>query len=93
MPNVSLHEERLILLDEVDDVSARNVAVVDDGEAGEIEVEFDRPHASSRNRGSNCSAVEHSGENQIVRIERAAGGFPDSVLSSNVVADCWHERR
>jgi hypothetical protein len=35
MPNVALDEEGLILLDEVDDVSARHVAMVDDGEAGE----------------------------------------------------------
>src|SRR5436189_4088732 len=40
--NVALDEEWLILLDEVDDVSSGHVAVVDDIEAGDIEVELDR---------------------------------------------------
>ena len=41
VPDLALDEEGLVVLDQGDDVAAGDVAVVDDGEAGGVEVEAD----------------------------------------------------
>ena len=61
VPNVALDEERLILLDEIDDVPSGNVAMVDDGETRPVEVQLDVPHATTRNRRPNGAPVQHAG--------------------------------
>ena len=71
MPNRPLGEARLVVVDERDDVAAGDVAVVDDGEAGAIEVE------------TRCCAISPAG--MVDRMVRACSR-PGNVRSSRYFA-------
>ena len=88
--HLSLDEKWLVLLDQVYGVASDDVAVIDDGETGRVEVETDGPHAAARNRRANSAAVDHAGESDVVRVPRASRGLSDSILAGDAVTDCWH---
>src|SRR3954462_9067797 len=92
MAHFALDEEWLIVFDERDDVAGGrgNIAVVDDREAGCVEVVADARDASARNGRTDGSAVEHSGKAEIVSVFGGAGRFADPVLAGDAGADCWH---
>ena len=50
-------QARLVIVDERDDVSARNVAVIDDGESAAVEIEFDADHLSRRDARADRPSV------------------------------------
>ena len=72
VPDIPLDETGLIVLDERDDIPAGDVVDVDDGEAVERKIEVNAGDLPARNRGSNGSCVEETGECEIVDITRAA---------------------
>src|ERR1035437_9297473 len=92
MPNLRLDEERLIVLEQRDDVTTTggNVAVVHDREAGRVEIEADVRDASARDGRTNRPSVQHSGKAEIVDVLRGAGRFTDPVLACDAGADCGH---
>lgn len=90
VPDFALGEKWLILRHEVDSVRRRHVVVVDDREAGGIEVELYGFDAAARNRRSNGAAVQHSGKNNIVCVSCAAGCLSDSILARYARANCIH---
>ena len=92
VPHLALDEKWLVLLDQIYGVASDDVAVVDDGETGGVEVEADGPHAAARNRRANGAAVDHAGESDVVRVPRASGGLSDPILAGDAVTDCWHVR-
>ena len=49
VPDVALGEARLVVVDQRDDVASRNVAEVDDGETGRVEVAADGGDVAGRN--------------------------------------------
>ena len=57
MTDRPLGQTRLVIVDERDDVSARDVAVIDDGESGAIEIEFDADHLSRRDARADRPSV------------------------------------
>ena len=65
---------------------AGNVAVVDDREAGRIEVVADGAHASAGDRRADGAPVEHAGKDEIVGVLRGAGCFSDAVFARDALA-------
>ena len=82
-----LGQARLIVLDQRDDVAAGNVAVVDDGEAGGVEIEADVRNLSGRDGRSDGARVQEVGEREVVDVPRGAGDLLDAFLAKDVAAD------
>src|SRR5688500_17934464 len=68
----------------------RHVAVVENSEAGGVEVEAHAADAASRNGRAHGAAVQRPQEHQVVRVLRPAGGRPGPVLPGDAAADGWH---
>ena len=85
-----LGQARLILVDQRDDVLAGDVAVVDDGESGLVEIETNGVERSARDRGANRPAVKHARKRQIVDIPGGAGDLGVCVLAADIAADGGH---
>ena len=83
----ALREARLIVLDQRDDVAARNVAVVDDGEAGGVEVEADVRDLAGRDGRSDRARVQEIRETEVVDVPRRAGDLLDAFLAKDVSSD------
>ena len=83
----ALDEEGLVVLDQRDDVAPGDVAVVDDREARGVESKANVAHRAASDRGAHGAAVEHAGQDDVVRVLRAAGGLAESVLAGNARAD------
>jgi hypothetical protein len=64
--------------------------MIDDRETGGVEIQRDRFDSPARDRRTNRPAIQHAGENEIVRVLRVTGRFADSVFSWNARADCGH---
>ncbi len=82
-----LGQARLVLLDERDDVASGNVACVDDGEAGGVEVEGDVGDVARGNRRANRPRVQQIGEREVVDIAGRAGHLVAAVLTKHVPSD------
>src|SRR5689334_17346402 len=80
MPDLLLHEARLVVLDQRDNVLAGNVAEVDDREAVGVEIPPDRTHAAARDGRPNRAAIQHAREHEVVGIDRPARCLADTVL-------------
>ncbi len=85
-----LDEEGLVLNDQVGDVAAGNVAVVDDRESRGVEVETDGTDPAARNARANGAAVQHPGQHDVVGVTRGAGGLADPILPGHALADDRH---
>ena len=73
--NRPLGETRLVFVDERDDVSAGDVAEVDDRETVGVEVESDGRDLAGGDGRSDGARVQEVGEREIVEVFRGAGDF------------------
>jgi hypothetical protein len=87
MPDGALRQTRLIVVDERHDVSAWDVAVVDRGESGGVEIQPDVEDLAGWNRGPNRAAVQQIRKREVVDVPRGAGDLVDALLAKHVAAD------
>jgi hypothetical protein len=93
MPHVGGGQTRLVVLDEGDDVPAGDVAMVDDGETGRVEVQANRGDLACGNRLADRPSVEEPWEHEIVDVAGLAGNLISALLPEDVLADgaqSWH---
>src|SRR5687767_4866974 len=93
VPNLLLGEQRLIVLDQRDDVTASDVAVIDDRESCTIELKAEIADAPTRYRRADGARVQHAGEDEVVHVLRRPGDFLDGVLAGDVGTDGGHWER
>src|SRR5207237_2612984 len=84
---LALGERRLVVVDQRDDVSARNVAMIDEREAGRFEIEADVDDLSGRNGGADRARVQQTGERDVVDVARGAGHLLHAFFAKDVAAD------
>src|SRR4029453_352300 len=87
MPNHVSCQARLVIVDERDDVSARNVAVIDDGESAAIEIEFDADHLSRRDARADGPSVQKTWKDEVVYITCCAGCLCNTLFAQDVSPD------
>src|SRR5262249_14549622 len=80
-------QARLVVVDERHDVAARDVAMVDDGEAGGVEGERAADDLAAWNRRADRPRVEQAGERQVVDVARGAGDFLGAFLPQDVASN------
>ncbi len=86
VPDLALDQAGLVVGDQGDDVSAGDVAVVHQGEAGGIEVEPDAAELAAWDRSANRAAEEHAGKVEIVGVPGLPGRLADPVLPGHALA-------
>src|SRR4029450_4765909 len=87
MPNPVSCQARLVIVDERDDVSARNVAVIDDSESAAIEIEFDAHHLSRRDARADSPSVQKTWKDEVVYITCCAGCLCNPLFAQDVSPD------
>jgi hypothetical protein len=85
--NLGCCEARLVFVDQRDDIPTRHVAVIDDGEAGPIEVVADVCDLSGRHGRSDRPNVEDIVKPDIVDITRQARDLLVTFFPENVASD------
>ena len=81
-----LGQKWLVLRHEIDCIFRGNIPIIDDREAGGIELVPDRFDLAARYRRPNCPAVEHVWEDDVVRITGTTCRLSNSVLSGDAVS-------
>ena len=84
---LALDEAGLVVLDECDDVAARNVTMVHDGESRRAEVEAHPGQATAGDGRADRPGVEHAGKAEIVGVAGLTGRLADSILARHVPPD------
>jgi len=87
VPDFTLDEERLVVLDKRDDIPARYVAMVDDGIAVLIEVQVSGGDAPARDSRADGAAVKHSGKDNIIDVLGRARDFFGAILSRDITTN------
>ena len=90
--HLAFDEVGLVVLDERDDVAAGDVAVIDEGEAGAVEVEVDGRQLAGRDRGADRSPVQHSREAEVVDVARRAAGLVEALPAGDAATHDAHGR-
>ncbi len=80
-------QTRLVVVDQRDDVSAGNVAMIDDGKAGGLEFQRNGVDLAPDNRRPHGSAVQHARKCQIVDVTGDTGDLVRSFFAKNIAAD------
>jgi hypothetical protein len=80
-------QARLVIVDERDHVSSRNVAVIDDGEPAAIEIEPDADHFSRWDARADGSSVQETRKHEVVHITCCAGCLCNTLFAEDVSPD------
>lgn len=86
-------QRRLILVDQRDDVSSRNVAVVNDREAGPVELIADIGDLAGRHGRSDRPNVEDIVKPDVVDIARQSSDFLLPFFAENISSDGTRRHR
>jgi hypothetical protein len=95
MADRSLGQAGLIVVDQRYDVPSRDIAVVDDREAGAAQVEMNVRDFAGGNRGSEGAGVKKAREGEkreIVDVLRLAGDLRHAFFAKHIAADCAPSR-
>src|SRR5262245_3171224 len=87
MSNHPRGQARLVIVDERDHVSARNVAMIDDGEPTAIEIELDADHLSRWDARADGSSVQKTRKDEVVHITCCAGCLCNTLFSEDISPD------
>jgi hypothetical protein len=90
VPDLALHEVRLVVLDERDDVASRDVRVVDDREARAVEVEVDGLQLAAGHRRADGPPVEHAREAEVIDVARRSEGLCQSFRAGDAATHDAH---
>ncbi len=80
-------QTRLVVVDQRDDISPGDVAMIDDRKAGGLEFQRNRVDLAPDNRRPHGSAVQHPRKCQIVDVTSDTGDLVRSFFAKNVAAD------
>ena len=83
----SARQARLVIVDQRDDVSARNVAVIDDGESAAIEIKLDADQLSRRDARADGPSVQKTWKDEVVYITCCAGCLCNTLFAQDVSPD------
>jgi len=81
--NLALYQERLVLRDQVNCILCGNVTIIDNGEAGRVEVVPNGSNATARNCRAHGATVKHARKYDIVGVARRSCGFSNSIFSGD----------
>ena len=87
VPDLLFGEEGLVVLDQRDDVSARDVSVVGDEKICRVKLRVDGEDLASRDRGTDRRPVKHSGEGEVVDVPGGPGDLRNALFAGDVPAD------
>ena len=91
--HLALDQVGLVVLDERDDVAARDVAVIDQREAGAVEIEVQGRDLAGRDRGADRAPVQHPREAEVVDVARRPAGLGQALLPRDAPAHGPHGPR
>jgi hypothetical protein len=85
--------ERLVVVDQRDDVAAGDIAIIDDREARRVEVETDVGDLARGDRRADGAAVQQIRERDVVDVPCRAGHLLDAFLAKDVATDRFCDAR